>query len=280
MSRIDVMKTYKLYINGAFPRSESGRVYELKDSHGTFIANPSWASRKDLRDCVVAARSAFSGWSNATAYNRGQVMYRLAEVMQGRAEQFADEIIAQEGVTSKQAHAQVEEAIDLMVWYAGWSDKISALAGATNPVSGPFHNFTTPEPIGVVGTFIDGKPSLISLVGSIAAIITTGNTAVVVASEKYPLTAITFAEVCATSDLPAGVVNILTGKTPELVGWMGSHMDIDAVDATGLNSKQITELKITGADNLKRIHAFGSVKSPDRLLAFVEYKTVWQSVGV
>ncbi len=280
MNRIDVMKTYKLYINGAFPRSESGRVYELKDAKGAFIANPCWASRKDLRDSVVAARSAFSGWSKATAYNRGQVLYRIAEVMQGRSSQFADEIVAQEGITTKQALAQVEESIDLMVWYAGWTDKISSLSGANNPVAGSFYNFTTPEAIGVVGAFIEGKPSLISLIASVGSIIASGNTAVVIASEKFPLTAITFAEVCATSDVPAGVINILTGKTPELVGWMGSHMDVDAVDASGLSSKQLTELKIAGADNLKRIHSFKSVKSPDRILAFVEHKTVWQTIGV
>lgn len=280
MNRIDVMKTYKLYINGAFPRSESGRVYELKDAKGAFIANPCWASRKDLRDSVVAARSAFSGWSKATAYNRGQVLYRIAEVMQGRSSQFADEIVAQEGITTKQALAQVEESIDLMVWYAGWTDKISSLSGANNPVAGSFYNFTIPEAIGVVGAFIEGKPSLISLIASVGSIIASGNTAVVIASEKFPLTAITFAEVCATSDVPAGVINILTGKTPELVGWMGSHMDVDAVDASGLSSKQLTELKIAGADNLKRIHSFKSVKSPDRILAFVEHKTVWQTIGV
>jgi len=280
MNRIDVMKTYKLYINGAFPRSESGRVYELKDAKGAFIANPCWASRKDLRDSVVAARAAFSGWSKATAYNRGQVLYRIAEVMQGRASQFADEIEAQEGITTKQALVQVEESIDLMVWYAGWTDKISSLSGANNPVAGSFYNFTTPEAIGVVGAFIEGKPSLISLIASVGSIIASGNTAVVIASEKFPLTAITFAEVCATSDVPAGVINILTGKTPELVGWMGSHMDVDAVDASGLSSKQLTELKIAGADNLKRIHSFKSVKSPDRILAFVEHKTVWQTIGV
>lgn len=280
MNRIDVMKTYKLYINGAFPRSESGRVYELKDAKGAFIANPCWASRKDLRDSVVAARAAFSGWSKATAYNRGQVLYRIAEVMQGRASQFADEIEAQEGITTKQALVQVEESIDLMVWYAGWTDKISSLSGANNPVAGSFYNFTIPEAIGVVGAFIEGKPSLISLIASVGSIIASGNTAVVIASEKFPLTAITFAEVCATSDVPAGVVNILTGKTPELVGWMGSHMDVDAVDASGLSSKQLTELKIAGADNLKRIHSFKSVKSPDRILAFVEHKTVWQTIGV
>jgi len=280
MNRIDVMKTYKLYINGAFPRSESGRVYELKDAKGAFIANPCWASRKDLRDSVVAARAAFSGWSKATAYNRGQVLYRIAEVMQGRASQFADEIEAQEGITTKQALVQVEESIDLMVWYAGWTDKISSLSGANNPVAGSFYNFTTPEAIGVVGAFIEGKPSLISLIASVGSIIASGNTAVVIASEKFPLTAITFAEVCATSDVPAGVINILTGKTPELVGWMGSHMDVDAVDASGLSSKQLTELKIAGADNLKRIHSFKSVKSPNRILAFVEHKTVWQTIGV
>ena len=280
MARIDVMKTYKLFIGGKFPRSESGRVYELKDAKGKFLANPCQASRKDLRDSVVAARSAFNGWSTATAYNRGQILYRIAEVMQGRSAQFADELIAQEGLTPKAAAAQVEQAIDLWVWYAGWSDKLSALSGAENPVSGPFYNFTSPEALGVVGAIVDGKPSLLSLVGAIAPIITSGNTAVVVASEKFPLSAITLSEVLATSDLPAGVVNTLTGKSSELISWMGEHMEIDGIDATGLSTKALTELKIAGANNLKRIHSFSDEATPARITAFMENKTIWQNVGI
>jgi len=280
MARIDVMKTYKLFIGGKFPRSESGRVYELKDAKGKFLANPCQASRKDLRDSVVAARSAFNGWSTATAYNRGQILYRIAEVMQGRSAQFADELIAQEGLTPKAAATQVEQAIDLWVWYAGWSDKLSALSGAENPVSGPFYNFTSPEALGVVGAFVDGKPSLLSLVGAIAPIITSGNTAVVVASEKFPLSAITLSEVLATSDLPAGVVNTLTGKSSELISWMGEHMEIDGIDATGLSTKALTELKIAGANNLKRIHSFSDEATPARIQAFMESKTIWQNVGI
>jgi len=278
--RIDVMKTYKLYINGAFPRSESGRVYEIKDSKGKFLANPSLASRKDLRDSVVAARAAQAGWSKATAYNRGQILYRIAEIMEGRREQFAAEIVAMEGATPKAALAQVEEAIDTWVWYAGWTDKISAVAGSTNPVAGPFYNFTTPEAIGVVAVFADDKPSLLGLVSAIAPIIASGNTAVVLASEKYPLGAITLSEALATSDLPAGVINILTGKSSELASWAASHMDIDAMDATGLSKKQEVEARIAGAENLKRIHTFSQTKSAERILAFMENKTVWHPIGV
>ena len=278
--RIDVMKTYKLYINGAFPRSESGRVYEIKDSKGKFLANPSLASRKDLRDSVVAARAAQAGWSKATAYNRGQILYRIAEIMEGRREQFAAEIVAMEGATPKAALAQVEEAIDTWVWYAGWTDKISAVAGSTNPVAGPFYNFTTPEAIGVVAVFADDKPSLLGLVSAIAPIIASGNTAVVLASEKYPLGAITLSEALDTSDLPAGVINILTGKSSELASWAASHMDIDAMDATGLSKKQEVEARIAGAENLKRIHTFSQTKSAERILAFMENKTVWHPIGV
>jgi len=280
MSRVDVMKTYKLYIGGKFPRSESGRVYEINDAKGKFLANPCLASRKDLRDSVVAARSALSGWSSATAYNRGQILYRVAEVMQGRSAQFVDELVAQEGLTPKAALAQVEEAIDLWVWYAGWSDKLSALSGTENPVSGPFYNFTTPEPLGVIGAFVDDKPSLLNLVATIAPIIVSGNTAVIVAAEKYPLSAITLAEVLATSDLPGGVVNILTGKSSELISWMGEHMEVDGIDATGLSSKAVTEIKIAGAENLKRIHSFDDLANPARILAFMEAKTIWQNVGI
>ena len=232
--RIDVMKTYKLFINGNFPRSESGRVYEITDAKGKFLANPCSGSRKDLRESVIAARAAQQGWSNATAYNRGQILYRVAEIMQGRREQFIAEIMAQEGATLAAARAQVDSAIDTWVWYAGWTDKIDSISGSTNPVSGSFYNFTIPESLGVVVIFADSKPSLLNLAAALAPVIASGNTAIVIASQKYPLTAITLAECLATSDVPAGVVNILTGKLDQFVTWVGSHMDIDGVDATGL----------------------------------------------
>jgi acyl-CoA reductase-like NAD-dependent aldehyde dehydrogenase len=266
--RIDVKKTYKLYIGGAFPRSESGRSYEITNAKGIFIANPAQASRKDLRDAVVAARSAFGGWSGATAFNRGQILYRAAEIMEGRAAQFVDEIVAIEGITPSAAKKQVQEAIDTWVWYSGWCDKIGSIYGSTNQVSGAFYNFTIPEPVGVVGAFAPQKSSLL------------GNTVVAIASQKLPLPAITLAEVLATSDLPGGVVNILTGVTAELAPWMGSHMDVDAVDASGLTAAQDKELRIAGSENLKRVSTFKSELSPQRLLAFMEHKTVWHPIGL
>ena len=279
-SRIDVLKTYKLFIGGAFPRSESGRVYAIKDSKGKHLANPAQASRKDLRDAVVAARAAFGGWSGATAYNRGQILYRMAEMLEGRAEQLVTQLVALEGVTPRVASVQVQESIDLLVWYAGWSDKISTLAGSTNPVSGPYYNFSTPEPIGVVAVFAAAKPSLLNLVGSIASVISSGNTTVVIASEKFPLVAITFAEILATSDLPAGVVNILTGSSSELAPWAASHMDIDAIDANGLTAKQLKEAQVAGAANLKRIRVRSEIKTPERILDYMEIKTVWHPIGI
>jgi len=279
-SRIDILKTYKLFIGGAFPRSESGRVYAIKDFKGNHLANPSLASRKDLRDAVVAARSAFSGWSSATAYNRGQILYRMAEILEGRSEQLVTEIVALEGVTPRAAALQVQQSIDLLVWYAGWSDKISALAGSTNSVSGPYYNFSTPEPIGVVAIFAPAKPSLLNLIAAIASVITSGNTAVVIASEKFPLPAITFSEIMATSDLPAGVVNVLTGSGSELAPWAASHMDIDAIDASGLTPKQLQETQVAGAQNLKRIRVNTDLESPARILSFMEIKTVWHPIGI
>ena len=278
--RIDVKKTYKLFIGGAFPRSESGRTYEIANSKGIFIANPAQASRKDLRDAVVSARAAFTGWSGATAFNRGQILYRAAEIMEGRAAQFVDEIVAVEGISSTAAKKQVQEAIDAWVWYSGWCDKIGSIYGSTNQVSGAFYNFTIPEPIGVVGAFAPQKSSLLGLVQTIAPIIATGNTVVVVASQKLPLSAITLAEVLATSDLPGGVVNILTGITAELAPWMCSHMDVDAVDASGLTVAQDKELRIAGTENLKRISTFKAETSPQRILAFMEQKTVWHPIGI
>jgi acyl-CoA reductase-like NAD-dependent aldehyde dehydrogenase len=280
MSRIDVNKTYKLFIGGVFPRSESGRVYEIKGANKKFIANPALASRKDLRDSVVAAKAAQPGWEKATAFNRGQILYRVAEIMQGRSDQFIDEICALEGVTTKVAKIQVEEAIDTWVWYSGWCDKLSSVTGSLNQVSGPFYNFTTPEALGVVAIFAENKPSLLGVVRTLAPVIASGNTAVLIASEGYPLPAITLSEVLATSDVPAGVVNILTGKIAELAPWVGSHMEIDGVDVAGLSKKQEEELKLVGADNLKRIFRFSPINHPERILSFMEQKTVWHPIGL
>ncbi|MCX6446172.1 MAG: aldehyde dehydrogenase family protein [Actinobacteria bacterium] len=278
--RIDVKKTYKLFIGGAFPRTESGRTYEVKNSKGVFIANPCMASRKDLKDAVVAARAAQGSWSQATAYNRGQILYRIAEMLEGRHEQFVSEISELTGVTVKKASDEVAASIDLLVWYAGWTDKISALDGATNPVAGPYYNFTIPEALGVVGFIAPKKSALLGFIAGIAPIIASGNTVIALASESAPLPAMSLAEVIATSDVPAGVVNILTGKTSELAPWFASHMDIDGLDITGLDSKYVAEVKVAGAQNLKRIHSFKDVATPGRILAFMESKTVWHPIGV
>ena len=280
MSRIDVNKTYKLFIGGAFPRSESGRVYEIKGVNKKFIANPALASRKDLRDSVVAAKSAFPGWCSATAFNRGQVLYRIAEIMQGRIEQFIDEICALEGLSTKAAKSQVEEAIDTWVWYSGWCDKLSSISGSLNQVSGPFYNFTSPEPLGIIAVFAENKPSLLGAVRTLAPVISGGNTVVLIASENYPLPAITLSEVLATSDIPAGVVNVLTGKTSELAPWVASHMEIDGVDVAGLSRKEEEELKLVGAENLKRVFRFKNTNSPERILSFMEQKTIWHPIGM
>ena len=280
MSSLDINKTYKLFIGGAFPRSESGRVYEIKGANKKFLANPALASRKDLRDAVVAAKSAQSGWANATAFNRGQILYRIAEIMQGRSEQFVEEICALEGVTTKAAKLQVVEAIDTWVWYSGWCDKLSSVSGSQNQVSGPFYNFTTPEALGVIALFAEGKPSLLGAVRTLAPVLAGGNSAILIASESYPLPAITLGEVIATSDVPGGVVNILTGKTSELLPWVASHMEIDGVDVAGLNKKQEDEIKLVGADNLKRISRFAPSNHPERILSFMEHKTIWHPIGI
>ena len=278
IARLEVKKTYKLYINGAFPRSESGRVYEVTTNKGALIANPCLASRKDLRDAVVAARAGQCGWSNATAYNRGQILYRIAEMLEGRADQIANEISLASGVTQKKAHDEVLTAIDRWVWYAGWSDKLSAAFGATNPVSGPYYNFTIPEAQGVIA--VAPAESFISLIDAIAPAIVSGNTVVALVPGSAAIAAMTFAEVLATSDLPAGVINILTGSHDELAPWAASHMDIDGFDITGIAKKKRAELKAAGAENLKRIHAFEDAPSPSRIYAFMETKTVWHPIGV
>lgn len=279
--RLEVKKTFKLFIGGAFPRSESGRTYEVHSSDGTFVANPCLASRKDLRDSVLAARSAQDGWSSATAYNRGQILYRIAEMLEGRSDQFAAGISLLDGISRNEALKEVHAAIDRWVWYAGWSDKLGSIAGATNPVSGPFYNFTIPEALGVVGAIAPESGSLIGLVDAIAPVIVSGNTVIALASTRAPLSAITFAEVLATSDLPKGVCNILTGKKEELTPWFASHMDIDALDTSGIEDPSlVTAIKVAGAQNLKRIHAFTGHQSPQRILAFMESKTIWHPIGV
>jgi acyl-CoA reductase-like NAD-dependent aldehyde dehydrogenase len=276
--RVDVKKTYKLFINGAFPRSESGRVFEVTAKNGDFIANPALASRKDLRDAVTAARAAQSGWSKATAYNRGQILYRIAEMLEGRADQFQSEIALSSQVTPLKAKSQILDAIDRWVWYAGWSDKLQAVSGSTNPVSGPYFNFSISEPQGVVA--IASPATFIDFIDSVAAAVVSGNTTVVLVPGSLAVPAMSFAEVLATSDLPAGVINILTGSLDELAPWAASHMDIDGFDISGVDKKKRGALKEAGAENLKRIHAFGSGQSPTRILAFMESKTVWHSVGV
>lgn len=287
--RIEVKKTYKLFINGAFPRSESGRTFEVKDSKGALIANAALASRKDLRDAVTAARAAQPGWNKATAYNKGQILYRVAEILESRKEEVAAEISREMNITIVAARKEVLEAIDYWVWSAGWSDKIHSILGSTNPVAGPYYNFTAPEALGVVVAFSDAT-GFFGLCAAISTAILSGNTVVAVAHEKSPLSAITLAEIVATSDVPAGVINILTGKNKDLATWTGSHMDVDGVDATGLSATQRKELAIAGAENLKRIHSFpvkastsgkkDSYRSLERITSFLEYKTVWHPVGL
>jgi acyl-CoA reductase-like NAD-dependent aldehyde dehydrogenase len=278
-NRIDVKKTYKLFINGAFPRTESGRTYEIKNSKGVFIANPCLASRKDLKDAVVAARAAQSGWNKASAYNKGQILYRIAEMLEGRRSQFVEEIVLVTGVTKAKAEKEVTESVDRLVWYAGWTDKLSSLSGALNPVAGPFYNFTIPESMGVIAAIAPETPSLLGLIDAIAPIIVGGNTVVILASTKAPLSAMSFAEVIATSDVPAGVINILTGKKEEIAPWMASHMDIDGLDISGLAPKSQGDIRIAGAENLKRIYSFKSA-DPGRILAYLENKTVWHPIGL
>ena len=265
MARQPVTKTFKLYIDGAFPRSESGRTYETQG------ANVAWGSRKDLRDAVRAARGAFSGWAGRTAYNRGQVLYRVAEVMEGRAAQFIELGIANE---------EVSEASDTWVWYAGWADKLAQVIGSANPVAGPYFNFTVPEPTGVVGVLAPEDPPLLGLAQRLAPALVGGNTTVVVAPEIAPLAAVSFAEVLETSDVPAGVVNLLTGRKPELAPWLASHMDVNAVDLLGAPEEIKSELEQLAAENVKRVAASGTGRSLWHAAEFLELKTVWHPIGV
>ncbi|MFM1779523.1 MAG: hypothetical protein RIS51_668 [Actinomycetota bacterium] len=285
MERLEVRKTYKLFIGGKFPRSESGRTYVLEDADGEFLANVAKGSRKDLRDAVVAARAAFSGWSGATAYNRGQVLYRVAELMEGRREQFVAEIRSQTGATSKQANAEVSAAIDSWVWHAGWSDKIDSVAGSMNPVAGPFFNISTNQPTGVVAAIAPLETALVGLVNTIAPAIVSGNTIVALASEWYPLGATTLSEVLATSDVPGGVVNLLTGSAEEIAPWMASHADLNAIDLEGAIELDWGKLEASAAQTLKRVIRPGTyprdeaVGSLSHILNLMEVKTVWHPKG-
>ncbi len=285
--RLAVRKTYKLYVNGAFPRSESGRTFEVTDSKGHFLANAARASRKDARDAVVAARGAFGKWSAMTAYNRGQVLYRVAEVMEGRHLQFCEEVAAGEGLSQSKARAAVDAAIDRWVWYAGWTDKLAAVLGGANPVAGPYFDFSVPEPTGVVAVLAPQQSSLLGLVSVLAPVLAGGNTAVVVTSKERPLPAVTLAEVLATSDVPGGVVNLLTGDAEELGTWLAEHADVDGIDLTGAPAGRAMEFELEAAGTVKRVLR-APAQEPDwtadpglgRMTPFLETKTVWHPMGV
>ena len=281
--RLGIRKTYKLYIDGAFPRSESGRSYPVPGRGDEVLARAARASRKDLRDAVRVARAAFPGWAAATAYNRGQVLYRVAELMEGRRAQFVEEL---DRAGTKDAAGEVDAAIDRWVWYAGWSDKVHHIVGSVNPVAAPYFNFTLPEPTGVVGIVAPGEAPLLGLVSRLAPAIVSGNAAVVIAAEATPLPAVTLAEVLATSDVPAGVVNVLTGLTAEIVPWLAGHMDVNAVDLAGVPDHLRAEVEELCADNVKRIVYPESTdwrseraQSPYAVTALMEMKTVWHPMG-
>jgi acyl-CoA reductase-like NAD-dependent aldehyde dehydrogenase len=283
--RVEVRKTYKLYIGGAFPRSESGRSYPVTGPDGRLLAHAAQASRKDLRDAVTAARKAFAGWSAATAYNRGQILYRIAEMMEGRREQFAAEVQRAEGGPAAAATAQVEAAIDRWVYYAGWTDKYAQVVGGTNPVAGPYFNFSLPEPSGVVGAIAPQQSSLLGFVSVVAPVIAMGNTVVVLASSERPLPAVSLSEALATSDLPGGVLNLLTGQAAELAPWLAGHRDVNCLDLTGIAVQDRAPLAQAAADNVKRVYApvaFDPAAEPgmSRLAACTETKTVWHPMGV
>ncbi|MFI9763033.1 aldehyde dehydrogenase family protein [Streptomyces sp. NPDC051963] len=284
--RLSVFKTYKLYVGGKFPRSESGRVYEVTDSKGKWLANAPLSSRKDARDAVVAARKAFGAWSGATAYNRGQILYRVAEMLEGRRDQFTREVADADGLSKSKAAVVVDATIDRWVWYAGWTDKIAQVVGGGNPVAGPYFNLSSPEPTGVVAVLAPQESSFLGLVSVLAPVIATGNTAIVVASEKSPLPALSLGEVLATSDLPGGVVNVLSGRTAELAAPLASHQDVNAIDLAGAGADDdlAKELEIAAADNLKRVLRpqpvdYTETPGTDRLTAFLETKTVWHPTG-
>jgi NAD-dependent aldehyde dehydrogenases len=283
VSRLSIPKTYKLAIGGKFPRSESGRTYEVSTPKGAFLANAALASRKDARDAVVAARAAVSGWAGATAYNRGQVLYRIAELLEGRRDQFVEELRLSEGVSPAAAAKQVDAAIDAWVWYAGWTDKFTQVAGSGNPVAGPFFNLSVPEPTGVVAVVAPqgvAGGSLLGFVNTVAPVLVAGNTVIAIPDEKRPLSAISLAEVLATSDVPGGVVNVLTGSPAELTPWLASHADVNALDLAGAGALDWVDYEIAAADTLKRVlppEPGIPALTLHRILAFTETKTVWHT---
>jgi acyl-CoA reductase-like NAD-dependent aldehyde dehydrogenase len=292
--RIDVRKTYKLYVGGAFPRSESGRSYVVRAADDTPLANAVRGSRKDLRDAVRAARKAFDGWAAKSAMNRGQVLYRVAELMEGRRDQFVAEVAQAEGLRDARARDVVARSIDRWVWYAGWADKIAQVLGSANPVAASYFNFTIPEPTGVVGVVAPEQSSLLGLVSRLAPPLVAGNAVVVLASETRPLPAVTLTEVLATSDVPGGVVNVLTGVKRELVPVLAGHVDVDAIDVWGVPDDLRTDVEVVAADNVKRLarRPAGTTDArfdwlddraaerPEWIAAFLEMKTVWHPIGV
>ena len=285
--RLEVRKTYKLFVGGAFPRSESGRTYEVTSASGAFLANAAKASRKDGRDAVLAARKGFGSWSAATAYNRGQVLYRIAEVMEGRRAQFVSDVQDAEGGDDSAAALQVDAAIDRWVWYAGWADKLAQVLGSANPVAGPYFNFSVPEPTGVVAIVAPQDSSLLGLVSVIAPAVVSGNAVIVIASTARPLPAITLTEVLATSDVPAGVINVLTGDPAEIMPWLASHADVNALDLAGIVDPDLAvSLERAAAGTLMRVQRPGAVTDwtadpgLGAIRAFVETKTVWHPMGV
>ena len=292
-ARIAVRKTYKLYVGGQFPRSESGRTYVVRSPDGTPLANAVRSSRKDLRDAIRTARAAVAGWSGKTAMNRGQVLYRVAELMEGRRAQFIDEVGAAEGLSGAAAQTVVDRAIDRWVWYAGWADKISQLLGTVNPVGAPYFNFTFPEATGVVGVVAPESSSLLGLVSRVAPAVVGGNAVVVLASESRPLPAVTLGEVLATSDVPGGVINILTGLRRELVPIIASHMDVNAIDTWGVPRDMRASVEEAAIENVKRLarpprnvdERFDwlddrRAQRPEWIAAFLEMKTVWHPIGM
>ena len=292
--RLEVRKTYKLYIGGAFPRTESGRSYLVLAADGTPVANACRGSRKDLRDAVRAARKAFPGWADRTAMNRGQILYRVAELMEGRRDQFVAEVTQAEGLRPDRARVVVDRAIDRWVWYAGWADKIAQVLGSSNPVAADYFNFTIPEPTGVVGIVAPEGSSLLGLVSRLAPPLVAGNAVVAITSETRPLPAITLTEVLATSDVPGGVVNVITGLKRELVPVMAAHVDVDAIDVWGVADAARRDVELAAADSVKRVvrRPAGvtdarfdwlddrAAERPEWIAAYLEMKTVWHPIGV
>ena len=292
--RIEVRKTYKLYVGGQFPRSESGRSYLIRDADGAALANACRASRKDLRDAVRVARKAADGWADRTAMNRGQILYRVAELMEGRRDQFVAEVAAAEGCPTDRAASLVDRSIDRWVWYAGWADKIAQVLGSSNPVAADYFNFTIPEPTGIVGVVAPEASSLLGLVSRLAPPLVAGNSVVVLTSESRPLPAISLTEVLATSDVPGGVINVLTGRKHELVPVLAAHEDVDAIDVWGVPEDLRQAVELSAADSVKSVarRPKGATDArfdwlddraserPEWIAAFLEMKTVWHPIGV